>query len=139
MVEFLLGNKDITYEHLCGKCAWANPEDQAWVLSKFVLEKISKAAEKAFNQLSTVEVRDSYLNIKQSPSESFLQSVNWLCAQVERQVRDPRTQVEIVKEMVQKNASEVCSRMLLGLPLDSPPTLAEMMDVFARKAKLFAA
>ncbi|XP_054373763.1 uncharacterized protein LOC118701556 isoform X5 [Molothrus ater] len=58
---------------------------------------------------------------------------------VERRVRDPKTKMEIVKEMAQRNANEVCSRVLLGLPLNPPPTLAEMMEACARKVELFAA
>ncbi|XP_054373762.1 uncharacterized protein LOC118701556 isoform X4 [Molothrus ater] len=74
-----------------------------------------------------------------SPSESFLQFIDRLRAQVERRVRDPKTKMEIVKEMAQRNANEVCSRVLLGLPLNPPPTLAEMMEACARKVELFAA
>ncbi|XP_054373761.1 uncharacterized protein LOC118701556 isoform X1 [Molothrus ater] len=134
-----LENNNITYELLCGKGEWPKPEDKAWVLSKFILDKISKAADKAFNQLPTAEASGSFLDIKQSPSESFLQFIDRLRAQVERRVRDPKTKMEIVKEMAQRNANEVCSRVLLGLPLNPPPTLAEMMEACARKVELFAA
>lgn len=134
-----LENNNITYEHLCGEGEWDKPEDQARVLSKFILDKVSKAAYKAFNHLPTVEPTGSFLDVKQSPSESFLQFVDQLRAQVERQVRDPKTQMEIVKEMAQRNANEVCTLVLLGLPLNPPPTLAEMIEACARKAELFAA
>uniref|UniRef100_A0A8C3TNK7 SH2 domain containing 4A n=1 Tax=Catharus ustulatus TaxID=91951 RepID=A0A8C3TNK7_CATUS len=66
-------DNDITQEHLTGEGEYQSPDKQARLLTKFVLDKISLAAEKAFHQLPTTEVTGSYVNIKQFPSESFLQ------------------------------------------------------------------
>lgn len=62
----------ITYEHLCGEGDWHSPEEQTRALSKSVLDKICNVAEKTFNQLPTVEVKGSYVNIEQFASKNFL-------------------------------------------------------------------
>ena len=82
-------NNDITQEHLTGEGEYQCPEKQTRLLTKFVLDKICLVAEKAFNQLPTVEVKGSYVNIEQFPSENFLQFLDRLRTQVERQVPDP--------------------------------------------------
>ncbi|KAF4803474.1 hypothetical protein TURU_015369 [Turdus rufiventris] len=92
---------DITYEHLCGEGDWHSPQKQTRALSKSVLDKICNVAEKAFNQLPTVEVKDGYVNIKQFASKNFLQFVDHLHVQVERQVQDPVVQAELIKEVWQ--------------------------------------
>ncbi|RMC20095.1 hypothetical protein DUI87_00975 [Hirundo rustica rustica] len=129
---------DITYEHLCGEGQWANPEDQARVLSKFFLDKICSVAEKVFNQLPTTEITGSYVNIKQCASENFLQFINRLQAQIERQVQDPTAQTELIKEMAQRNANEACRRVILGLPIDPSPTLPQIIEACTKKAELFS-
>ncbi|KAF4804441.1 hypothetical protein TURU_007913 [Turdus rufiventris] len=66
------------------------------------------------------------------------QFVNWLCAQVERQVEDLVEQAALIKEMAQWNANEACCRVILGLPIDPPPTLAQAIEACAKKAELFS-
>ncbi|KAF4792049.1 hypothetical protein TURU_124706 [Turdus rufiventris] len=132
-------DNDITQEHLCGEGDWHCPEKQTRVLSKFVFDKICNVAEMAFNQLPTVEVKGSYVNIKQFPSENFLQFVDRLCMQVERQVPDSVEQAELIKEMAKRNANEASRRDILSLPLEPAPSLAQMIEACTRKAEMFCA
>ncbi|KAF4796683.1 hypothetical protein TURU_082082 [Turdus rufiventris] len=129
-------DNDITHEHLCGEGKWHCPGKQTRILTKFVLDKICNVAEKAFNQLPTVE--GTYVNNKQFPSENFLQFLDRLRVQVERQVPDPVVQDELIKEMAQRNANEACRRVILSLPLEPAPSLAEMTEACTRKAELFS-
>ena len=132
-------NNEITRQHLTGDGEYECPEKQTRLLTKFVLDKIFLVAEKAFNQLSTVEVKGGHVNIEQFPSENFLQLLDRLRTQVERQVPDPKIQAELIKEIAQKNANELCLRVILSLPLEPPPSLAQMIEACTRKAELFSA
>ncbi|RMC03218.1 hypothetical protein DUI87_20412 [Hirundo rustica rustica] len=84
------------------------------------------------------EITGSNVNIKQCASENFLQFVNWLRAQIERQVQDPMAQAKLIKEMAQWNANETCRRVILGLPIDLSPTLAQIIEACTKKAELFS-
>ncbi|RMC04299.1 hypothetical protein DUI87_19118 [Hirundo rustica rustica] len=130
---------DITHDHLCGDCDYTALEEQTRLLSKSVLDKICNAAEKMFYQIATTEIKSSYVNIKQFPSENFLQFVDRLRSQVERQVQDPVVHAELIKEMAQRNVNETCRRIILSLPLDPSPSLAQMIEACTRRAELFSA
>ncbi|RMC21078.1 hypothetical protein DUI87_01935 [Hirundo rustica rustica] len=80
---------DITHDHLCGEGDLSSANEQIRLLSKSVLDKICNAAEKTFYQISSPEIKTSYVNIKQISSENFLQFLDRLRSQVERQVQDP--------------------------------------------------
>ncbi|RMC20558.1 hypothetical protein DUI87_01409 [Hirundo rustica rustica] len=66
------------------------------------------------------------------------QFVDWLRAQIERQVQDPMAQAELIKEMAQRNANKACRRVILGLPNDPSPTLAQIIESCTKKAELFS-
>ncbi|RMC19407.1 hypothetical protein DUI87_04017 [Hirundo rustica rustica] len=68
-----------------------------------------------------LESKRSYAIIKQLPSEGFLQFVEQLRDQVERQIEYPVAQVEVLKEMAQNNANEACRRGDPG-PTSTPST-----------------
>ncbi|RMC19654.1 hypothetical protein DUI87_03215 [Hirundo rustica rustica] len=123
--------------HPTGDLSSAN--EQIRLLSKSVLDKICNAAEKTFYQIPSPEIKTSYVNIKQFPSENFLQFVDRLRSQVERQVQDPVVQAELIKEMAQRNANETCRRIILSLPLDPSPSLAQMIEACTTRAELFSA
>ncbi|KAF4792248.1 hypothetical protein TURU_123130 [Turdus rufiventris] len=72
-------------------------------------------------------------------AEGDLEFLDHLCAQVERQVIDPVVQAELIKEMAQRNANEACRRVILSLPLEPPPSLAQMIEAYTRKAEQFSA
>ncbi|RMC09829.1 hypothetical protein DUI87_13616 [Hirundo rustica rustica] len=130
---------DITHDHLCGESDLSSANEQIRLLSKSVLDKICNAAEKTFYQIPSPEIKTSYVNIKQFPSENFLQFVDRLRSQVERQVQDPEVQAELIKEMAQRNANETCHRIILSLPLDPSPSLAQMIEACTKRAELFSA
>ncbi|RMC16817.1 hypothetical protein DUI87_06070 [Hirundo rustica rustica] len=65
--------------------------------------------------------------------------VDRLRSQVERQVQDPVVQAELIKEMAQRNANETCGKIILSLPLDPSPSLAQMIEACTKRAELFSA
>ncbi|RMC20055.1 hypothetical protein DUI87_00901 [Hirundo rustica rustica] len=130
---------DITHDHLCGDGDFTTAEEQTQLLSKSVLDKICNAAERTFYQVPSTEIKSSYVNIKQFSSENFLQFVDRLKSQVERQVQDPVVQAELIKEMAQRNANETCRRIILSLPFDPSPSLTQMIEACTRRAELFSA
>ncbi|RMC21799.1 hypothetical protein DUI87_02668 [Hirundo rustica rustica] len=131
-------DNDITHDHLCGEGDLSSANEQIRLLSKSVLDKICNAAEKTFYQIPSPEIKTSYVNIKQFPSENFLQFVDRLRSQVERQLQDPVVQAELIKEMAQRNANETCRRIILSLPLDPSPSLAQMIEACTTRAELFS-
>ncbi|RMC21923.1 hypothetical protein DUI87_02794 [Hirundo rustica rustica] len=130
---------DITHDHLCGEGDLSSANEQIRLLSKSVLNKICNAAEKTFYRIPSTEIKTSYVNIKQFPSENFLQFVDRLRSQVERQVQDPVVQAELIKEMAQRNGNGTCRRIILSLPLDPSPSLAQMIEACTKRAELFSA
>ncbi|KAF4798804.1 hypothetical protein TURU_060652 [Turdus rufiventris] len=58
---------------------------------------------------------------------------------MERKMQDPVVQAELIKEMAPWNANETCHRVILTLPLEPPPSLAQMIEPCTRKAELFGA
>ncbi|RMC19673.1 hypothetical protein DUI87_03236 [Hirundo rustica rustica] len=131
-------DNDITHDHLCGEGDLSSVNEQIRLLSKSVLDKICNAAEKTFYQIPSPEIKTSYVNIKQFPSENFLQFLDCLRSQVERQVQDPVVQAEFIKEMAQRNGNETCRRIILSLPLDPSPSLTQMIEACTRRAELFS-
>ncbi|XP_033368457.1 uncharacterized protein LOC117244011 [Parus major] len=129
---------EITLEHLCGEGNWINPADQVKILTKFVADKVCDVAENIFNQLPTVDIQVSYVIINQLPCESFLQFVDRLRLQIQRQVTEPVAQMELLKEMAQRNANEACRSVILSLPINPPPTIADMIEACAQKADLYS-
>ncbi|RMB88513.1 hypothetical protein DUI87_35090 [Hirundo rustica rustica] len=69
----------------------------------------------------------------------LLTFVDRLKSQVERQVQDPEVQAELIKEMAQKNGNGTCRRIILSLPLDPSPSLAQMIEACTKKVELFSA
>ncbi|RMB88865.1 hypothetical protein DUI87_34799 [Hirundo rustica rustica] len=67
------------------------------------------------------------------------QFVDHLRSQVERQVQDPEVQAELIKEMAQRNGNGTCRRIILSLPLDPSPSLAQMIEACTKRAELFSA
>ncbi|RMC21240.1 hypothetical protein DUI87_02099 [Hirundo rustica rustica] len=131
-------DNNITHDHLCGEGDLSSANEQIRLLSKSVLDKICNAAEKTFYQIPSPEIKTSYVNIKQFPSENFLQFVDRLRSQVERQVQDPVVQAELIKEMAQRNGNGTCRRIILSLPLDPLPSLAQMIEACTKRAELFS-
>ncbi|XP_014116415.1 PREDICTED: uncharacterized protein LOC102105886 [Pseudopodoces humilis] len=56
-----------------------------------------------------------------------------------QQVQEPAAQAELIKEMAQRNASKACRKVILNLPIYPPPTIADMIQVCAKKADLYSA
>ncbi|RMC20504.1 hypothetical protein DUI87_01355 [Hirundo rustica rustica] len=69
---------------------------------------------------------------------SHILFIDRLQAQIERQVQDPMAQAELIKEMAQRNDNKACHRVILGLPIDPSPTLAQIIESCTKKAELFS-
>ncbi|TRZ06996.1 hypothetical protein HGM15179_020112 [Zosterops borbonicus] len=94
---------------------------------------MKEAAKKAFQIMPTKDAGQSYIAIKQSPSEPFLDFIDRLCAVVDSQIKDLKLQQKMILEVVQTNANEVCKRIILGPPVDPPPTLDLLIETYSRK------
>ncbi|RMC20640.1 hypothetical protein DUI87_01492 [Hirundo rustica rustica] len=123
---------DITHDHLCGEGDLSSANEQIRLLSKSVLDKICNAAEKTFYQIPSPEIKTNYVNIKQFPSENFLQFVDRLRSQVERQVQDP------MEDKVQRMPPwkylglQIAARTIVPQKLEiecNPKTLADLKSL----------
>ncbi|TRZ08355.1 hypothetical protein HGM15179_018751 [Zosterops borbonicus] len=86
--------------------------------------------------MPTKDPRQSYITIKQSPSESFLEFIDRLHAVVENQTEDQELQQKMIMEVAQNNANDVCKRIILGLPVSPPPTLDLLIETCTKQAIL---
>lgn len=94
------------------------------------------AAEKAFLSLPapTPEAPKSYLNIRQAPNQSFIEFVDQIRMQVERQVENQAMHLTIIIEVAKENANEACKRVIAGLPVYPEPTLPALVEACMKKA-----
>ncbi|RMC21100.1 hypothetical protein DUI87_01957 [Hirundo rustica rustica] len=83
--------------------------------------------------MPTKDPRQSYITIKQSPSEPFLEFIDRLRGVVENQTEDQELQQRLILEVAQSNASDVCKRIILGLPVSSPPTLDLLIETCTKQ------
>ncbi|TRZ07728.1 hypothetical protein HGM15179_019379 [Zosterops borbonicus] len=84
--------------------------------------------------MPTKDPRQSYISIKQSPSEPFLDFINRLRAEVGSQIEDQDLQQKMILEVAQSNANEVYKRIILGIPVDPPPTLDLLSETCMKRA-----
>ncbi|XP_031958111.1 endogenous retrovirus group K member 8 Gag polyprotein-like [Corvus moneduloides] len=126
----------LTFDHLCGEGNWKEPGEQARILPKVVLVRIMGAAENAFLSLPapTPEAPKSYLTIKQAPNQSFIEFVDQIRAQVERQVENQGMHPMIILEVAKENANESCKRVISGMPVYPEPTLPALVEACMKKA-----
>ncbi|XP_014104567.1 PREDICTED: endogenous retrovirus group K member 18 Pol protein-like [Pseudopodoces humilis] len=115
--------------HLCGEGDWSEPIDQAQNLPKGVREKIKKAAEKAFFNIPLSESVVPYAQVKQCSDERFVDFVNRLKVQIERQVQNTTLHSDLLLEMARVNANEACKALIRVLPKDPPPTLTTLIEM----------
>ncbi|RMB95083.1 hypothetical protein DUI87_28454 [Hirundo rustica rustica] len=127
----------IILERLSGTGRWVDPDEQACVLPKYTMTRLGEVVVKAFYQLPELKPKGSYINIKQSPSESFLQFIEQLCEQVERQIEDPTVQTEMLQKMAQNNVNVAWRWVILVLPVDPPPTLTQIIAACTKKGDLY--
>ncbi|XP_032922639.1 uncharacterized protein LOC116999776 [Catharus ustulatus] len=83
--------------------------------------------------------REPKMHSFNSPGTRYRTFLDRLRVQVERQVPDPAVQAELIKEIAQWNANEACRSIILSLPLEPPPSLAQMIEACTRKADVFSA
>ncbi|RMC18997.1 hypothetical protein DUI87_03596 [Hirundo rustica rustica] len=60
--------------------------------------------------------------------------INSLHAVVESQIKYQDLQQKMILEAVQSNANDVCKRIILGLPVDPPPTLDLLIETCMKRA-----
>ncbi|KAL2294604.1 hypothetical protein Nmel_008346, partial [Mimus melanotis] len=126
-------NKLITIEHLCSQ-GDSQVEGQAEKIPKPVILEVQAAAERAFAMLPGKEPRLNYTTTRQGMVEPLVNFIERLRLEVEKQVENKETQLEIIKEMVLLNSNEACKRVICSLPLYPKPTLNLMMEGCAQQA-----
>lgn len=82
--------------HLCDEGEWTEPRLQANVLAVPTLDLIQGAAERAFHHIPSHGSHVSFAAVRQQPNKPFIQFINGLKVQVERQVEDPDSQPVIL-------------------------------------------
>nr|XP_021381194.1 endogenous retrovirus group K member 5 Gag polyprotein-like [Lonchura striata domestica] len=129
-------DEEITLEHLVGEGDWSQAEKQAAGIPRAVLDLSRDAAERAFFNMPSKEPVVSYIVLKQSVTEPFMDFVDRVRASVEKRVQNPEIQDQLTLEIVTTNANEACQRVILALPASPPPTLDQLIEECTRKATL---
>lgn len=120
-------NAEVNFNHLCSEGEMAKPEDQAQHIPGLDLAAIKGAAEKASLLLPAKSAPAiSYVNIKQAPSEMFMDVVDCLHQAVGKQVPNKELHEEMLCKLVKTNAKDTCKRVILTLPLDPTPSLDQI-------------
>ncbi|XP_064285402.1 uncharacterized protein LOC135305595 [Passer domesticus] len=127
----------ISNDHLCGTGPWADGATQAWHIPPAALKEGAKAAETAFLTMRTTAFPTTpFAQIFQRPNETFLSFIERLRQAVEAQVRDESSRLGMITELARSNANSACKAAILSLPMDSPPTLQQMVDVCELKVTI---
>ncbi|RMC04896.1 hypothetical protein DUI87_18071 [Hirundo rustica rustica] len=119
----------LTLDHLMGEGRWTAPVDQANIIPPKALDIVRDHAMTAFFGMAPDGPKTSYFKIFQEQEESFTAFVERLTRAVELQIPDVSARRGILREMAFNNANSLCRTAILSLPLDPPPTLAEMLRV----------
>lgn len=123
-------------DHLGGEGEWADPKEQIRALSKGVLDKICKAVVQAFNLLPLLDPPVSFTDIKQLPDERFMDFVNRMKTVLEKEVDDPSLHARLLFNRVKANANAICQQVIVGLPIDPPPTLTTIIEACSAKVPI---
>lgn len=123
-------------DHLGGEGEWADPKEQIRALSKGVLDKIRKAIVQAFNLLPSLDPPVSFADIKQLPDERFMDFVNQMKTVLEKEVDDPSLHARLLFNRVKANANAICQQVIVGLPIDPPPTLTTIIEACSAKVPI---
>ncbi|RMC17400.1 hypothetical protein DUI87_05981 [Hirundo rustica rustica] len=127
----------LTLEHLMGEGRWTDPTDQASGIPTKALQTIREHAVTAFFSMVPDGPIIPYYKIVQGTKEAFTKFVEQLTRPIEVQVSEVAVREGILREMVFTNASNLCRTAILGLPLDPPPTLQDMLRVCQLKKEPF--
>ncbi|RMB92855.1 hypothetical protein DUI87_30749 [Hirundo rustica rustica] len=129
----------LTLDHLMGEGRWTAPVDQANIIPPKALDIVRDHAMTAFFGMAPDGPITPYSKIFQEQEESFTAFVERLTRAVELQIPDVTARRGILREMAFNNANSLCRTAVLSLPLDPPPTLAEMLQVCQIKVPLLQA
>lgn len=125
---------NLTLDHLCGEGQWSKPQDQANQIPRAVLEIIWGVAEKVFFTMpSKTTTKISYTDIKQGPTEDFIEFVDRLTAAIEAQIEDQSLHEQLIRDFAKRNANDACKAIIKTLPFKPPPSLLLMTEACMRQ------
>lgn len=90
-------DNSISVDHLWDEGEWAQARKQSEKIAWPVLDHNKEATEKTFVMMSTKDTEQNYNHIKQSPNKAFIDFVDRLRVQLERQ--QERMQVQVMKDV----------------------------------------
>ncbi|XP_014118271.1 PREDICTED: uncharacterized protein LOC106628956 [Pseudopodoces humilis] len=120
---------NLTLEQLAGEGDFQKPRDQARDLPEAALHDITNAAKTSLFVTPDDKVpTQSFTNIKQGASESFIKFVDKLKLAIEKQIEGSQAPKELLAKMAMVNANSECKAVLRALPLDPEPTIDQMVE-----------
>ena len=118
-----------TIQQLAGEGEFERPSKQIDTLPEEVLQEIANAAKTSF--LLTPDDSKPTLHfstIKQGVDESFIKFVDRLKDALEKQIDSSEAQKELLRKLALCNANEKCKSILRALPIDTEPTIEQMVE-----------
>ena len=129
--------QNVIIEQLAGESNFQKPTDQAQLLPEATLQDIAIAAKTILlltrdNSIPT----QNFANIKQGVKETFLEFVDRLKLALKKQIESIEGHKEVLNKIAMVNANQKCRAILRSLPLDSEPTIEQMVETCTRHTPL---
>lgn len=124
---------NFTLEQLAGEGDLQKPSDQADTLPKATLQDVAIAAKTSLFLTPDDSTPTQYFStIKQGIDESFIKFVDRIKDALEKQIESTEARKELLCKLAMSNANEKCKTILRALPLDTEPTIEQMLESCTR-------
>lgn len=120
---------NFTVEQLAEGGELQKPSDQTNTIPEAALQDISTTAKTSLLLTPDDSIPTQHFsNIKQGVDERFIIFVDRLKVALEKQIESPEGRKELLSKLAMANANEQCKTILRALPLDTEPTIEQMVE-----------
>ncbi|XP_054374450.1 uncharacterized protein LOC129047136, partial [Molothrus ater] len=124
---------NFTVAQLAGEGDLQKPADQLETLNKEALQDIALAAKTSLLLVHDESMPTMHFSaIKQGTDESFIKFVDRLRDALEKQIESTEAKKELLCKLALCNSNEKCKAILRSLPMDTDPTIEQMLECCTR-------
>uniref|UniRef100_A0A674GI07 CCHC-type domain-containing protein n=1 Tax=Taeniopygia guttata TaxID=59729 RepID=A0A674GI07_TAEGU len=120
---------NLTIDQLAGEGTYTDPQRQARLLNRQVLQDIKEAAKAALLHVPDGNKPElDFTEIKQGMDEPYIKILDCLKLALDKQIPIDRAREELLKRLAISNANPNCKKILRALPQEPEPTLTQLVD-----------
>ncbi|XP_050842332.1 uncharacterized protein LOC127060969 [Serinus canaria] len=124
---------NFTVEQLAEEGELKKPADQLETLNKDALQDVGLAAKTSLLFINDESMPSSrFSTIKQGADESFIKFVDRIKDALEKQIESPEARKELLCKLAMSNSNAKCKTILRSLPIDTDPTIEQMLECCTR-------